>query len=54
MTSFPLDINLNISVPKYFIESGPKHVLNPKCFTVLLNQTKGRAVTLENLWRSQD
>lgn len=48
-----LDINLTIFDLKYFIESEPKHVLNAKCFTVLLNQTKARAVTLENLLRSQ-
>ena len=53
MAVFSLDVNLNVFVLKYFIESGPKHVLNAKCFTVLLNQTKARAVTLENLLRSQ-
>lgn len=46
---FQPDINLNIFVPKYFIEPGPKFVLNAKCFTVLMNQTKGRAVTPGNL-----
>lgn len=50
---FQPDINLNTFVPKYFIEPEPEFVLNAKCFTVLMNQTKGRAVTLGNLLGSQ-
>ena len=54
MAGFSLDINLNIFGFKYFIESGLKHVLNARCSSVSLNQTKDGAVTLENFWRRQD